>query len=141
MKKTLLALSLGLAASFTAQANNCDELPSHAELTQALKSVVNTTSKETNGGLELNMWGTVVARDGTVCSVTMTGDAAGDQWPGSRVISAQKANTANAFSLPNLALSTANLWTATQPGGSLFGLQFSNPVDTDLAYRFIWPTI
>jgi len=39
-----------------------------------------------------------------------------------RVISAQKANTANAFSLPQLALSTANLYSAVQPGGSLFGL-------------------
>jgi uncharacterized protein GlcG (DUF336 family) len=50
------------------------------------------------------------------------------------VISAQKANTANAFSLPGLALSTANLYTATQPGGSLFGLQESNPVSTAVAY-------
>jgi uncharacterized protein GlcG (DUF336 family) len=57
-----------------------------------------------------------------------------DQWPGSRVISAQKANTANAFSLDGFALSTANLWAATQPGGSLFGLQFSNPVDPAVAY-------
>jgi uncharacterized protein GlcG (DUF336 family) len=50
------------------------------------------------------------------------------------VIAAQKANTANAFSLPELALSTANLWAAVQPGGSLFGLQHSNPVDTAAAY-------
>jgi Haem-degrading len=58
----------------------------------------------------------------------------GDQWPGSRVISAQKANTANAFSLPALALSTANLYAPAQPGGSLFGLQHSNPVDPSIAY-------
>lgn len=63
-----------------------------------------------------------------------TGAKVGDQWLGSRVISAQKANTANAFSLPGLALSTANLYSPTQPGGSLFGLQFSNPVDTQVAY-------
>jgi len=80
------------------------------------------------------MWGTVVNRDGVVCAVAFTGNNRGDQWPGSRVISAQKANTANAFSLPALALSTANLYTATQPGGSLFGLQASNPVDTGVAY-------
>jgi uncharacterized protein GlcG (DUF336 family) len=66
--------------------------------------------------------------------VAFTGNNRGDQWPGSRVISAQKANTANAFSLPTLALSTADLFTATQPGGSLFGLQESNPVDTGVAY-------
>jgi uncharacterized protein GlcG (DUF336 family) len=80
------------------------------------------------------MWGTIVNRDGVVCAVAFTGDHRGDQWPGSRVISAQKANTANAFSLPKLALSTANLFTAVQPGGSLFGLQASNPVNTDVAY-------
>ena len=42
--------------------------------------------------------------------------------------------TANAFSLPNFALSTANLYAATQNGGTLFGLQLSNPVDTTAAY-------
>ena len=81
------------------------------------------------------MWATIVNRDGIVCAVAFTGSARGDQWPGSRVISAQKANTANAFSLAGLALSTANLYTATQPGGSLYGLQASNPVNTDVAYR------
>lgn len=134
MKHVLLTLSLGLASSF-AMADICKELPSHDVLTKALKSVVATTSNEKNGGLELNMWATLVARDGTVCAVAKTGDDAGDQWPGSRVISAQKANTANAFSLPKLALSTANLYAPTQPGGSLFGLQLSNPVNTEVAYR------
>ncbi|AUI85718.1 hypothetical protein BS333_04665 [Vibrio azureus] len=133
-KQVLAALSLS-SLTFYTQANVCEQLPTHAEVTAALKSVVATTSDEKNGGLELNMWGTVVARDGTVCVVTKTGEHFGEQWPGSRVISAQKANTANAFSLPKLALSTANLWTATQPGGSLFGLQFSNPVDTQVAYK------
>jgi RNA polymerase sigma-70 factor (ECF subfamily) len=33
-----------------------------------------------------------------------------------------------------LALSTANLYSAVQPGGSLFGLQESNPVSTEAAY-------
>lgn len=46
-----------------------------------------------------------------------------------------KGDTANSFSLPGLALSTANLWAAVQPGGSLYGLQHSNPVDTEAAYR------
>ena len=36
--------------------------------------------------------------------------------------------------LPKFALSTANLYSAVQPGGSLFGLQESNPVDTGVAY-------
>ncbi len=66
--------------------------------------------------------------------MAFTGDKFDSQWMGSRVISAQKANTANAFSLKGLALSTANLYSAVQPGGSLFGLQESNPVDTKVAY-------
>lgn len=77
----------------------------------------------------------VVDRSGIVCAVTSTGVSVDAQWPGSRVIAAQKASTANAFSLPGLAISTGNLYSATQPGGSLFGLQESNPVATDVAYR------
>jgi uncharacterized protein GlcG (DUF336 family) len=100
----------------------------------ALKAALTAARNVTNGGFNLDMWGTVVNRDGVVCAVAFTGGNRGAEWPGSRVISAQKANTANAFSLPGLALSTANLYSAVQPGGSLFGLQESNPVDTDVAY-------
>jgi uncharacterized protein GlcG (DUF336 family) len=110
--------------------NGCRALPSHAQLRSALEAA----RAQTNGGFNLDMWGTIVNRDGIVCAVAFTGNNRGDQWPGSRVISAQKANTANAFSLPGLALSTANLYTAVQPGGSLFGLQESNPVDPEVAY-------
>ena len=108
-----------------------DGLPTHSEIKEALKNIVG----EQNGGFGLNMWATVVDRDGVVKAVVFSGKDRGDQWPGSRIISAQKANTANAFSLPGLALSTANLFAITQPGGSLFGLQHSNPVNTEVAYR------
>jgi len=107
-----------------------DGLPSHSELQSTLSAVV----KEPNGGFGFDMWATIVDRDGIVMAVVYSGDSRGDQYPGSRVISAQKANTANAFSLPKMALSTANVFSAVQPGGSLFGLQFSNPVDTTVAY-------
>jgi hypothetical protein len=92
------------------------------------------------------MWATIVANDGSVCAVAFSGPSYTGQWLLSRVISAQKANTANGLSLghnstpatslfPNgLALSTANLFSAVQPGGSLYGLQHSNPVDTEVAY-------
>jgi len=111
--------------------NGCSDLPSHGALREALRAA----QDQSNGGFNLEMWATIVDRDGIVCAVAFTGNERGDQWPGSRVISAQKANTANAFSLPGLALSTANLYTAVQPGGSLFGLQESNPVDHEVAYR------
>jgi len=87
-----------------------------------------------NGGFGFDMWASIVDRDGIVCAVAYSGDRRDSQWPGSRIIAAQKAYTANAFSLPQFALSTANLFHNTQGGQSLFGLQFSNPVDTERAY-------
>ncbi len=122
--------------------NTCSSLPNFTALKAALDAA---TSAETSG-LNNQMWATIVDRDGVVCAVAFSGVNRGAQWPGSRVISAQKANTANAFSLDTtsssggsgqangLALSTANLYSAVQPGGSLFGLQESNPVDTQVAY-------
>ena len=120
----------------------CRDLPNHAALKAALAAA---TQAETSG-LNNHMWATVVNRDGVVCAVAFSGTDRGAQWPGSRVISAQKANTANAFSLDKasssngsgqakgLALSTANLYSAVQPGGSLYGLQHSNPVYPGVAY-------
>jgi uncharacterized protein GlcG (DUF336 family) len=141
---SVLAFSLFGLKGMTAQGNGhssddsdtdvksaCSQLPSYNQLRAALVSA----QGQSNGGFGLNMWGTIVNRDGVVCAVAFTGADRGAQWPGSRVISAQKANTANAFSLLALALSTANLYTAVQPGGSLFGLQESNPVNTRVAYR------
>lgn len=136
---TFAAVTLA-AASFSAQADRpagqahhsaaCAALPSHKDLRAAL---IKARSQD-NAGFNLDMWGATVARDGTVCAVAYSGKQWGDQWPGSRVIAAQKANTANAFSLPGLALATANLYSGVQPGGSLYGLQESNPVDVRAAY-------
>ena len=117
-------------ASSAASGHGCTGLPGH----DALQNALSFARAQGNGGFNLDMWGAVVNRDGIVCAVAFTGSDRGSQWPGSRVIAAQKANTANAFSLPGLALSTANLWAAVQPGGSLYGLQQSNPVNTDAAY-------
>jgi uncharacterized protein GlcG (DUF336 family) len=105
-------------------------LPTLAAVQAALASAQDSN----NAGFALEMWATVVDRSGIVRVIAFTGSKEGDQWPASRVISAQKANTANSLSLDNLALSTANLYSAVQPGGSLFGLQESNPVNTDAAY-------
>jgi uncharacterized protein GlcG (DUF336 family) len=125
------AMALCMAAiSPAAHAWECSSLPGHA----ALKEALIAAQGQSNGGFGLEMWGAIVDRDGQVCAVAFTGSDRGAQWPGSRVISAQKAYTANAFSLPKLALSTANLYSAVQPGGSLYGLQASNPVDPALAY-------
>jgi uncharacterized protein GlcG (DUF336 family) len=115
----------------TTSGTHATQLPTYDDFKAALTAV----QQEANGGLGFNMWGTIVDRRGVVIAVVFTGQSPTDEWPGSRVISAQKANTANAFSLTSFALSTANLYAATQPGGSLFGLQESNPVNDELAYE------
>jgi len=125
MRIAMLAAAVTAAGPSLAD-EGCGGLPSQSQLEAALNAAIGS-----NGGLNFPMWGTIVNRQGEVCAVAKTGDA----WPGSRVISAQKANTANAFSNSNLALSTANLFSAVQPGGSLYGLQHSNPVDPRVAYR------
>jgi len=124
------ATTWGTGVAFAQDTEQCAGLPSQG----ALKNALTLARNQGNGGFNLDMWATVVNRDGLVCAVAFTGSDRGQQWPGSRVISAQKANTANAFSLPGLALSTANLYSAVQPGGSLYGLQHSNPVNTAVAY-------
>jgi hypothetical protein len=95
---TLAALLTGASAqaqvngSLPGPSNPCIGLPSQA----ALKTALTLARAQSNGGFNLDMWGTVVNRDGVVCAVAFTGADRGSQWPGSRVISAQKANTANA---------------------------------------------
>ncbi|MFL5407984.1 MAG: GlcG/HbpS family heme-binding protein [Myxococcales bacterium] len=143
MSAQICALSL-ISSTLVARSATADclGLPNHADLKAALAKA---TQVETSG-LNNQMWATIVDRDGIVCAIAFSGVDRAAQWPGSRVISAQKANTANAFSLDNssfsdgsgqpagLALSTANLYSAVNPGGSLYGLQHSNPVDPSLAY-------
>lgn len=154
LKKLSLAATLALAVatpSFTAHAETCAQLMSprgngltYAALKSALTQVVPANSPTTtpNGGLGFPMWLTLVDGSGRVCAVVTSLDGTpfnaevtSDIWLGSRVISAQKANTANSFATGLLSLSTANLYAAVQPGGSLFGLQESNPVDALQAYQ------
>jgi uncharacterized protein GlcG (DUF336 family) len=152
MKRILLTALAACACAFPglASPNNnndagtdqgCYGLPNY----QALKTALQQAVAAETSGLNFHMWATVVSRSGIVCAVAYSGSGVGSQWLGSRVISAQKANTANDFSLDAsaasngsggaLALSTANLYSAVQPGGSLFGLQESNPVDPSVAYE------
>lgn len=131
MKLLLTAILWTGLMGFQAQAKTCKELPKY----EAVKKALIEARKQANGGFNLDMWATLVDRSGTVCVVAYSGEKWDSQWLGSRVISAQKANTANAFSLPGLALSTANLYSPVQPGGSLFGLQESNPVNIQVAYK------
>jgi len=124
MKRLVLSLVLIVSMGVGGYAANCKDLPSEADLRAAMIASANATA----GGLfnGARMWAAVVHRDGEICgSITSTGDPT-QVWPGSQAIAKAKAYTANAFSLDPLALSTAMLYTFTQPGHSLNSLGQSN---------------
>lgn len=109
-------------------AGNCQALPSAAELSSLLVSAADVANGGAVGGLfaGTRMWAAVVNRDGEICAAATSTDDAAQVWPGSQAIAKAKAYTANAFSLDVLALSTARLYTFTQPGHSLWSLGQSN---------------
>jgi uncharacterized protein GlcG (DUF336 family) len=140
MPKPMLALiasfllsTLALGQTKSSTGTDCSALPDHDRLRSVLQGVVKQGAKA-NGGLGNQEWAVVVNRDGAVCAVVFSGDHRGQQWPGSRLIAAEKANTANALSGPNFALSTANLYAAAQPGGSLYSLATSAPPNPQTAF-------
>src|SRR3954452_12376758 len=106
----------------------------HDRLADILKKSVKPGGGPSNGGLDNNEWAAAVNRSGVVGAVAYSGQKVDDQWLGSRAIAAEKANTANAFSLKNKAMATANLYAGAQPGGFLFGAGLSNPPSPDAIY-------
>ena len=131
------AVALGgvaLAPTVQALATTPTQCPvTYQQLESALRESVHASGGPSNGGLPVNEWAAVVNRAGQVCVVARSGAKAGDQWLGSRAIAVEKAGTANAFDLDKYAISTANLWAASQPGGYLYGANVSNPaVPVDL---------
>lgn len=130
----LLAVgSAGWAQTPPPPSPGCDLLPDHAKLKATLQSVQRQGSNA-NSGMGNQDWAVVVNRDGLVCAVVFSGPDRSAQWPGSRLIAASKASTANALSSPSFALSTANLFAATQPGQSLYSLTTSAPPNPQAAY-------
>ena len=106
----------------------CNGMPSQEQLRSALVSAVVAESS----GLNLNMWATIVDRDGNVCAVAFSGNDRRAQWTGSRAISAQKANTANLF---NLDPGSASNSSGAAGGLALSGLVDREPVLGDAAWR------
>lgn len=142
MKKIcVLTLALGLFASANAYADdkaaNCQGLPDEKGLQKAMRAAADNN---TIGGLfgGARMWGAVVNRNGQICAFVTTTSNPTQVWPGSQAIAKAKAYTANAFSLDvggdpaGFALSTARLYTFTQPGHSLWSLGQSNLWNADL---------
>jgi uncharacterized protein GlcG (DUF336 family) len=134
MRILALALIAGLVATISGP-GRADEQDSRCGLSRSVVANVQkqllpvTNLADANGGIfkPNRMWSAVVDRQGRLCSIINTDATNGDAWPGSRAIAIAKAETANDFSNSKLALSTANLYAPSQPGGSLFGLNNSNP--------------
>jgi hypothetical protein len=130
MKCMLRAIAVLMVGATGALAQNQGNEPASCSLSQsAVNNVLGQLSSVVtlnNGGLfsPNMMWAAVVDRQGVLCNVISSSP---DAWPGSRDIAIAKAYTANGFSNSQLALSTANLYGPTQPGGSLYGLNNSNP--------------
>lgn len=147
--KKLSSLAVVSAIAFSTNsfaATGCSQLLQKVGGYAGFKSAVSSASVTTqaNGFPFVGMWAVLMDTDGQVCAVHSV-DAAGaanggansgnESWLGSRVIAAQKANTANAFSLDAFSIPTGAVFAAVQPGGSLYGLQHSNPVDITTTYK------
>jgi len=143
MSRVLLSLSVLSVVIFAApcsahsDGSDCDCLPSAADLKNLLRNAPGSGGEA--GGLfhGTRMWGAVVNRSGQICALAVSTDDPTQAWPGSQAIAKSKAYTANAFSLDVLPLSTARLYTFTQPGHSLWSLGQSNPFNP----RFLAPPI
>jgi uncharacterized protein GlcG (DUF336 family) len=137
MKAVSFALACFSISAFGQGTNlqdKCLQLPTVEQLKQYLTGAPGINDGViggTVGGLfgGTRMWGAIVNRDGEVCVVAASRTDAAQVWPGSQAIAKAKAYTANAFSIDTLALSTARLYTFTQPGHSLWSLGQSNLFD------------
>jgi len=140
-KNSILPMAMGAAALALASQGafaTCNDITyAYNGKAAAINAVIGAPG---NGGYGLPMWVSAVDETGKVCGIINTSGKAGNanignsSWLGSRVISAQKANTANDFSLDAFSIASANLYGLTLDGGSLFGLQASNPIDASTAY-------
>ena len=122
-----LALFVPTAAEAAA---NCPV--DHDQLQHALKASVKPSGGPSNGGFDNNEWAAVVNRQGQLCAIAFSGDKPDSQWPGSRAVAMEKANTANGFSTSKMAVSTANLFASAQPGQELYGALATNPPSADI---------
>jgi uncharacterized protein GlcG (DUF336 family) len=72
-------------------------------------------------------WASIVNRQGQICATAVATDDPASAWPGSQAVAKAKAYTANAYSTDTMPLSTARLYTLTQPGHTLWGVAEPNP--------------
>jgi hypothetical protein len=110
-----------------AESGGCRDLPSADDLKKWLRQAP-SDGGEAGGLFSGKMeWASVVDRDGRICATAVATDDPASAWPGSQAIAKAKAYTANAYSTDTLPISTARLYTLTQPGHSLWGVGEPNP--------------
>lgn len=110
---------------------SCRDLPDAATLKKWLQQAPHEGGDA--GGLFSGQreWAAIVNRRGEICTVAVALDDANAAWPGSQAIAKAKAYTANSYSTDDSPLSTARLYTLTQPGHSLWGVAQANPFSPD----------
>ncbi len=106
---------------------SCRDLPSADDLKKFLRQAPGEGGDA--GGLFSGKmeWAAVVNRNGEICATAVATDDPASSWPGSQAIAKAKAYTANAYSTDTQPMSTARLYTLTQPGHSLWGVGEPNP--------------
>jgi uncharacterized protein GlcG (DUF336 family) len=109
----------------------CADLPSAEDLKKWLRAAPGVEGEA--GGLFSGQmeWAAIVDRQGTICATAVATDDPASAWPGSQAIAKAKAYTANAYSTDGSPLSTARLYTLSQPGHSLWGVAEPNPFRAD----------
>jgi uncharacterized protein GlcG (DUF336 family) len=111
------------------RSNGCQDVPD----ANALKKLLQDAPAQNGDAGGLNhgkaMWGAIVNRDGELCALAVSTEDMAATWPGSRGIAIAKAFTANAFSSDTSPLSTARLYTLSQPGHSLWSAANGNPIN------------
>jgi len=107
--------------------SGCKDLPSASDLKKWLQQAPGEGGEA--GGLFSGRreWAAIVNRQGVICATAVATDDPAAAWPGSQAISKAKAYTANSYSADDSPLSTARLYTLTQPGHSLWGVAQPNP--------------
>ena len=109
---------------------DCGSLPSADDLKKWLREA--PSEGEAGGLMSGKMeWAAIVNRQGVVCATAVATEARASAWPGSQAIAKAKAYTANAYSTDTSPMSTARLYTLTQPGHSLWGVAQPNPFNPE----------
>ncbi|MDB4990663.1 MAG: hypothetical protein JWN04_5841 [Myxococcaceae bacterium] len=111
-------------------APGCDEVPSSQELERYLKVVPDESEA---GGLANGKgeWAAIVNRQGVLCAIAVSLPDPAMAWPGSQAVAKSKAYTANGYSTDVVPMSTARLYTLSQPGHSLAGVGAANPFNPE----------